>query len=140
MDLGFGSIMDGIGSVFGGGSGVVPTKDTNQMGGGLFSSDLIGAMIIGGTGLIGSFLDQSTKRKALEQSNKQAEDEYRLKMEALNRGGGSAAAALELQKKQLMLEAYNNYANSYFKAAQIAQTGFGKVATDMQTAALMRAR
>lgn len=111
-----------------------------QTGDGGWDTSLISGIITAGAGLAGAYMDQKTKRQAMEQANKQAEDQYRLQQEALAKGGGSAAAQLELQKKAMMIDAYNQYAASYGQIANRRLQGYGQLATAMENPLMMRAR
>jgi hypothetical protein len=137
MDLGLGDIASSLG--FGSGT-VVPDADSGQMGNGKWSTSLISAMITAGVGLTGSYLDQKTKRQALEQSNKQAEDAYKLEQQKLALAGGSASAAAALAKKKMMMDAYQAYSDSYSRAGTAAQSGWQAVANSMQAPLLLRAK
>lgn len=134
-----GDIADTLGSSL----GSVLSSDPGQKGNGNYSTNLISSIITAGTGLAGAFMDQKAKRQALEQANKQAEDAYALEQQRLalaGKGGGGSGAAEELARRQLMLQAYEAYSNSYANAAQGARQGWGKVADSMQTPLLIRAK
>jgi len=111
-----------------------------QGGNGNWDSALVSSIISAGAGLAGSYMDQKTKRQAMEQANKQAEDQYKLQQEALARGGGGASAALALQKKAMMIDAYQKYADAYGQAANRDLQGFGQLASSMANPLMMRAK
>ena len=135
-------MFDSLASLFDWGSSdtVVPNSNSNQLGNGNYSSDLIGNIIKAGTGLAGAFMTQSSQRQALDQSSKQADDQYKMWQEQMAFEKETAGAKIALAKKQMMMDAYKNYSNTAMYGAGQMQQSFGKVGTDMASAALMRAR
>jgi hypothetical protein len=114
-------------------SSVIPAKDSNQMGDGLFSLDLINSVIKGGTGLAGIWLGQKGQRDQIEQLNAQAEDQYKLEQEKLAQEKEIAEMQAAEMKRRTMMDSYNNWVNAYSGIRRDTMGGFKDLADAMQT-------
>ena len=103
-------------------------------------SALIAAIVQGAAGLAQSFLASKQNKAALDQSSAQADDQYAIQQQALEESKREFEINAAIKKKQMMMDAYQNYANAYGGAAYNNLRGYDNLATSMEAPLMARAK
>lgn len=136
----FSGIGDALSSAWDAGSGVVSSVFGGQKGDGIWDSDLVNSLITVGGGLYSS-------NKQIEAADDARKDQlmYELELEKAKvahgltgggGGGGPDPRTLELQRRQLMLQAYKNYMDQVQRGGEAVAASYGRVANAGQRALL----
>lgn len=128
------------------GSGAIPTSSDKQSNG-KWDSSLLGSILQGGTGLAGIYANSQASKDALEQQNKQWEDQFNYNKETRDLNNALRAqeiaaqmAAVGAQKKRTIADAYANYVNSLNRQQANTIEGYKNLGSAMASPLVNRDR